>query len=138
MIEQLTPSITLEWLDEHTIAAFTLRTTAPNELHVWADKVKQIMEDWPQGKSIGFIQDLNFPKAALTPVIRSYVQEFGRIRPDLMTYVGVVLPKTFATQMMAIFTRVMQKKNQPARVCFTRDEAVTWIRENLKKHEAVK
>jgi hypothetical protein len=137
-MQQLTPSIALEWSEDKRFAIYTIRTVAPNELQVWADSVKQIMTEWPQGKAIGIIQDINYPKMALTPTLRAHVSEFGKLRPDIIAYVGVVLPKTFATQMMSIFTRVMQKKNQPARVCFTREEAVEWIRTSLQKHELVK
>jgi hypothetical protein len=47
--------------------------------------------------------------------------------------IAVILPKTFATQMMAMFTRAMEKKNQPTRIFFSREEAIAWVQEKLER-----
>jgi hypothetical protein len=130
-IEEVAPGVTLEWLLDRRVAAFTFKTAVRESIDRARDKMKAVMENWPADHLYLGITDFSDPKLGLTPYVRERVKEPATWRPELRGYVALVMPRTFAAQLVQLALQAQRNDSRQVRAFFDREAAIAWLKSKL-------
>jgi hypothetical protein len=130
-IHEIAPGISYCSLHENQIVYFTIRTTARASWDGWYKTMLNLKSDWPADRPLLTLQDNLYKDAAFTPTVRDYSIKFTEHRPEITTYSAVILPKTLVAQFAQVFMRTIKIPNGQARVFFTVDDGLAWLKTKL-------
>jgi hypothetical protein len=125
---QQTQSVTLEWINDHRIAFFTLPDVSRSTLDLWTDMIIQLIKDWPADKTYCALHDVSRPGAGLTPYMRQKIMEIDRQSDHLRGRVAFISPKTFVSQIAKLYIQ-QTSRNRPlsSAIFFSQAEAIAWL-----------
>lgn len=127
-IEQLSSGVTREWIHDGQIVVFTVKDVHRETLDIWTAAFKESIKDWPVDRLFRVIQDLRVA-GGITPYGRARAQEMFHTRPEVKVWSALVLPSTFANNLIRLFVRAHRSPDATrVREFFnTREEALSWL-----------
>lgn len=128
--EEFEHSVTVEWYEDDIVAFTNNDQLSRGAMDVWAQKV--IEETTRSEGKVRHIMDLSHSGAVITPYLRSKVKEINEAYPDVTGYVAVVFKEGLITQAIRLFVNrelTKQQRGMKSHICFSRDEALLWLRE---------
>ncbi len=139
-VEQLTPYLTRELLQDGKIVLFTLYDISPQTLEAWAEGNKAAISDWPVDQPFLNIQDFTPVKGlTITPAIREKVKVLTGLRKEQPGRTAIVIASrltVIAVQTILGLLTLMRRSKHVSRerkVFFSREEAIEWVNGMLKE-----
>src|SRR5262249_33856073 len=130
-VEQLSSGLTREWIHDGQIVVFTVKDVRRETLDNWTAAFKEAINNWPADRLFRVIQDLRLA-GGITPYGRARGQEMFHTRPEVRVWSALVLPTTFANNLIRLFVRAHRSPDGTrVREFFnTREEALAWLLRN--------
>lgn len=135
-VEQFDYGITRTWLDEGEIAVITTQGNMAREaVDVWATLAINTVNQWPDGKPIFILHDLTHPRQSFTPYGLKRAEDiYGAIPPTIKGCSAVAVRAGPINHLIAMFVRRRKNAGQfQERIFTSRDEAIKWLRDEIKK-----
>lgn len=132
-----TPSeLTVERLLDGKILSVTVTETTRTVVDRYVEFIKKEEDGWPKGMVAYMICDVSRSMAGFnTPYGRARMNELLTYRPDLTTYIAVIITKGFMVQIARVALGSIRRGNVISQMCFNREEAMTWLQKMMAKHE---
>jgi hypothetical protein len=131
--EQITPSLRLEWLFGRRVFALTVGNGARTTIDAWFARVRAIRLGWPAAdRPLLGLYDLTYDTIALSPYVRAHSEALRNLRPEVEFRVALVLRSPLAAQIGQLFVRLNSRPNLVVRTFGSRDDALDWLRHQLK------
>ncbi len=128
-IEQISPSVTREWLFDRQIVVYTLANPRRDTVDAWIDAFRSDIMSWPADRPFFVVHDFSVKGSASTPYARTRAQELVDMRPQLKGRAAVVLPQSSITiAMIQVFLSRQRKTARTQRAFARRDQAIAWLR----------
>ena len=134
-IDYISDHVTLEWLDNHQIAVFTILVNNRQNVKVWADKTETIIGAWAVDKPYAVLHDVQ------TAILSSYAQQRATKLLRLLQkrqlrgrYAVLVADNVFGQTIMAFVNFTLRTRPEEGihGQCFTSREAgLAWLREQF-------
>ena len=125
--ELITPHVVLDRYFRGRLVAFTVTDAKQLTIDAWANTVGREMRNWPTHQPYLALHDLSSPQIVVTPYARARAQELYAIRPELQGRIAVVLPQTFAAQLIQLFVKNQRQGNLVTEMFLDRQEALAWL-----------
>src|SRR5260221_5886268 len=130
-IQQLSPSLTLEWKHNRQLILFDLKDMSRTTVDLWVNTLVPIMKEWPREKTFRVLYNATDPRVTLTPYLRRRLDEFSKVSGGLKGRAGLVLGESFVAQLIQGVLHTQQHPAIQSKLFFDFDEALTWITEGL-------
>jgi hypothetical protein len=132
-MEQITPNLKLEWLFGRRAFAMTVGNGARTTIDAWFDRVRTIRLGWPAAdRPLLGLYDLTYDTIALSPYVRAHSEALRNLRPEVDFRVALVLRSPLSAQIGQLFVRMNSRPNLVVRTFGSRDDALDWLRRELK------
>ena len=128
--EEFAHDVTVEWLDDDQIVIFSALQPTRAALDMWVEKVIEVTDVAPY--KVRYIHDFSKALFVLTPYGREAAKRVNEAHPDATGYAGILLHRSILSSAIRFFLNHDLVKRQPnltSRVFFTREEALTWLRQ---------
>lgn len=128
-IHAITPGITVEYLADDHIVAYTIKTTNRAEIEAYGDAVIEILNRWPAELPYLQIQDFADSSISFSPIVRAQIERIATARPDIKRrFTALVVPKNYMVQMVEYILRARRSTaDREGRMFYTREEALGWL-----------
>ena len=131
-VEQLTPHLTRELVDNGRIVIFTITEMTRTTVDAWIEGCLAYMRDCVTKEyPMLVLQDLSDPNVTQTPYSKERGAEATTAMPELSGRTAFVLPKTAAALRIQFFIRGQSNHHRQREAFFDRDSALAWLREAL-------
>ena len=134
-VEHFAYGIEREWYDNPLIAYIRSQgDMTESAIDVWADVLLDTKDKWVSGQPYAVIVDLTHPNQGITPYSRSRTRDLiDSVPTDELTYVSLLLPRTFINQLFRVFLRssIFQRPTLQIRIHHTLDEALLWLHRKI-------
>jgi len=133
--DHLSDSVTLQWLDGHKLAFFSVNSSDHPDVKIWADKVEHVIANWREDSPYAVIHDVT--KAFLSPYAQKRALRLLHLlqEKNLAGRYAVVVANTPFGQAIATFVNftLRPKPGKPimGKTFTTREAALAWIREQF-------
>ena len=132
-VEQLTSGLTFQRLYHGQIMAFRFIDQSRSSVDAWTERASAEAQAIPADKiSVGMYDFSGCRYFSMSPYIRQRALEMSRRFKDVEGFSAVVVPKTPAMQLAALFLRLLKIKIQ-TRIFFTYEEGLYWLKENVDR-----
>ncbi|HVO43727.1 MAG TPA: hypothetical protein VMT34_13940 [Aggregatilineales bacterium] len=132
-IEVVTPGISVEWLYDRRIAAFTILDFSPLGVATWMGRLKTILTGWPAAQPCLCLADFSDPHAHFTPYMHVRAHELQCARPDLTFCMALIFPRNHLTRLFQISRRGTRNYAELSRF-FNREDGLAWLVNKLADH----
>jgi hypothetical protein len=130
-VETIAPGITLEWLCDGRIPAFTMKTSARASIDAWIEKLKEVGKEWPAGQPFLSLQDISDKNVGATPYFRARIEEMPTWRPQQVeAHVALIVPRSIQGRLFQMFLQA--RKGEPVRIFFSREDGLAWLVKRLE------
>jgi hypothetical protein len=121
--------VTLEWLDDRRIAYVTVTSTNKMTLDSFFLTIQQLIETWRDDDVVRLVYDLSAIHLVISPYLREQVTRVAATRPEKTGYVAIILRPSFVAKVGQIAMNALPHQARARHICFSRDEALAWLRE---------
>lgn len=129
-VQILGNGVTREWEFDGKVVIVALKSFARPSIDIAASAIMENKQNWTADR-MHLIIDMSIPgMLILPPYLQARTRELTAVRPELPTYVAVVVSKSFFTQLAARFANAVKPKTTTVRLFHSRAEALDWF-ENL-------
>src|SRR5689334_12550369 len=90
-VEQLSDSLTLEWLYNRNAMCFTVGTSHPDVISKWVERRRQAALAWPVGQTLFEVIDLTAKDCTVTPYMWKAVKTLHRILQIVPTCAAIAM-----------------------------------------------
>lgn len=132
-VEQLGHGVTREWIQDHQIVIFTLKDFSRPSIDTWIKATKETIDHRP-GETFYILHDHSTSGIlVLTPYARERAKELTTHHPDVPTYVALIVPKTFITQLFVYFMSTQKRAKSMLKLFFSREKGLAWLNQMMAK-----
>lgn len=126
--EILSPTVTLESLDEGKLVILTLADMTRSTVDIWVEACLQYIQTChEEGWSLRILQDLSAQPVTQTPYSREEGRKLTLAYPDVGGKIAFVFPKTVSAQRMRNFIHSLPSAKRQRRVFPNREQALAWL-----------
>src|SRR5947209_2972505 len=125
--EEIAPGITVNWLADRRIVFITFGTVLPDSVDAAMAYISNLIDTWPANRPFLSVLDFASKAITLTPAIRSCILQIVQRQPDIAGSNAVILPRSFAKQMLEMSLVTLSGKHRESEVFFTAEEGITWL-----------
>jgi hypothetical protein len=97
----------------------------------WHAAVSSIPNHLAPNEATKIIYDIQKTNFTLTPYLRAKIDDLLTQHQHRVQLVVLITEKTLISQVLKFFLMTFERKNAKTYICFTRDEAFTWLRKNI-------
>ncbi len=126
-LEQISPSVSREWLFDKRIVVYTVMDAHRESIDVWAGTCTADIASWPGDRPVLIMHDLSARGIALTPYARERSQPMMDMRPEAKGRVAIVLQPGIAASLIQLFLRPERKAPRVRRAFTSREKAIEWL-----------
>jgi hypothetical protein len=123
----------LEFIENNTIAVITMQGISREEIDRWFNTTTKVMTEWPDDKLILVIHDASHQRTALTPYMRSRINDLYKLKLEKKGYGAVIIPKSVAAQMIQLFLRYVKTDPLVFQFFFSKEEAIAWLKRSAAR-----
>jgi hypothetical protein len=133
------PAFRTEVLHDGWLIIYKLGNVTRGAVDAWVEAVKSRLDTWDKKEPYYSIHDLSDPKVGITPYSRARASEIMAYRTDVPSYTALVMPRTFATQLIVLFYNSLKPRGRSTmRVFFSMTEARTWLESEMRQNGVIK
>lgn len=137
MTENPIEGLTIERLKAESITIYSLHNSKRNTVDAYIDNNLKMLSEAPDGTTIYSLHDLSGGNVPLTPYLRNRLNEVTSYINSSSNPVrtAIVMENDFMGQVMQSFGRIfnMRSRNLVQRYFVNRDDALSWLREQMKQ-----
>lgn len=138
MQQQPLPTPTIPAIKAERIGAIISITMTDAERHTFdafVELIKAIQKDRPTNEITYFMYDfVRLGSAFQSPYGRAKINELIKWRPELVSYVALILQRGFVAQIGRLLVNKFGRANASTYICFSRDEALPWLERQIARH----
>jgi len=121
------------------VLSVTIMDSSRSTVDRYVELIKKEEDDWPIGAVGYLICDVSRSMAGFnTPYGKARMNELMTYRPDLTTYTAVVVANGFMVQIARVVLNSIRRKNVQTFMCFSQEEALTWLQKMMAKQSNAK
>jgi hypothetical protein len=129
--------ITVEMLLNDQVICITVKSSSRATVDRFAEIIQEKVSGLPTDEVVHFLCDFSESFAAFnTPYGKQRMRELMQVRSDLTTYSAILVPHSFVMQIARLFLNSLGNTKARTRLCASREEALTWLREMISRRKA--
>jgi hypothetical protein len=134
-IQILGNGVTREWAFDGKVVIVALKSFARPTIDAAVKAIMDAKLHWTADR-MHFIIDMSIPgMLILPPYLQARTKELTAFRPELISNIAVVVPKTFFAQLAARFANAVKPENTTVRIFYSRAEALDWFEKLIGSHD---
>lgn len=136
-VQEIAPGITMEWLHNDQIIAYTMGTSDSGYVDDLVKVVHQNMENWPADRPYLAIYEITNNDMFLTPHVRTRLKDALTSFPDLHGRYAAVLPGGGTSHAIRLFLMTTHRQGVREHKIFRdRETALTWLVEFIDRKQS--
>ena len=129
--ETLCPGLTLQWLFDRRVYAFTAQHSKRELTDMWFQHAVRLLNEWPANLPLFGLNDFSSPECQSTTYNRAKTQEMIALGKNRTSYVATVLKPGLTLQLSRLFARAVPDKNIHVMIAGNRADALIWLKHQL-------
>jgi hypothetical protein len=126
--EQLVPGLIQYWLMDRQIVVYKASAVSRLAVDTWVASVKEVMRNWPADRPYLALHEFTDKHIMLTPYARKRAEELSREPLHVPGYAAIILPQSFAAQLIRLFLRAQRFRGVENQAFFSVDGGLAWLK----------
>jgi hypothetical protein len=129
--EVISEALTVEYFDNHIfLFRFTYSKITRQIVDEWHSTVVNVTEtNLNETEPTKTIYDIRQTQFSLTPYLRAKADDLITRNAHRMQWIGLVVERNLATQLLRFFLMAFEKKNAKTRIFYNKEDALAWLQQ---------